>query len=339
MNNIYGGYYPFEINYEAEEKKRQKKSLKSTSNKVGLFVTAYFLSMYLISIVLGVLTGSGMISKTSETQYFTQMLYSVGASFIPGIIFLLAMKGKVSDVLTKTLVKPTTLIPVLMFGMGVAMLANIAATIFDNNISIFELKNQVSFDMEGTTIFEFIMSVITTALVPAFAEEFAFRGLAMSYLRKHGDAFAIFGSSLLFGAMHGNTTQIIFAFLLGLIFAFVDVKTNSIIPSVIIHFVNNFYAVLSNTLIANKVMPEQYINIICIGLMAAFSLLGVLSAIYLSKADRDFFKLDDKTPETFLLSFKEKIGSFIANPGVLIALSLFTAEMIANLIPREYLSL
>ena len=58
MNNIYGGYYPFEINYEAEEKKRQKKSLKSTSNKVGLFVTAYFLSMYLISIVLIRLEGS-----------------------------------------------------------------------------------------------------------------------------------------------------------------------------------------------------------------------------------------------------------------------------------------
>ena len=68
MNNIYGGYYPFEINYEAEEKKRQKKSLKSTSNKVGLFVTAYFLSMYLISIVLGVLTGFGMISACNERQ-------------------------------------------------------------------------------------------------------------------------------------------------------------------------------------------------------------------------------------------------------------------------------
>lgn len=339
MNNYYGGYYPQTFNPIEAEKRIQKKSVKSVSNKVGIFVTAYFLSMYLIGIAVMVISQLGFIPQTKETEFLLQIVYSVGASLIPGLIFLIAMKGRVSDILTKTFVKPTVLVPVIMFGMGVAMLANLAATAFDNNISLFDLKNYATQGTEGSTVIEFIMSVISTALVPAFAEEFAFRGLAMNYLRKHGDAFAILGSSLLFGAMHGNTTQIVFAFLLGLIFAFVDVKTNSILPSVIIHFTNNFYAVLSNTLVSNKVVSEEYANIICIALMTAFSLLGVLSAIYLSKADRSFFKLEDKTNESYLLTFKEKIGSFLVNPGVMIALSLFTAEMIANMIPREYLGI
>ncbi len=339
MYNYYGGYYPQTFNPIEAQKKLQKKSVRSVSNKVGLFVTAYFLSMYILSIAIRVITQITQVPNTNETEFFLQIIYSVGASLIPGVIFLLATKDRVSDILTKTFVKPTTLFPVLMFGMGVAMLANLAAGIFDNNISLFNLKNYATQDTEGTTVIEFIMSVISTALVPAFAEEFAFRGLALNYLRKHGDAFAILTSSLLFGAMHGNTTQIVFAFLLGLIFAFVDVKTNSIIPSVIIHFINNFYAVLSNTLVSNKVVSEEYSNIICIGLITAFSFLGLLSAIYLSKSDRGFFRLEDKTDDSYLLTFKEKISSFLVNPGAMIALSLFTAEMIVNMIPREYLGL
>ena len=333
MNNFYYGAYPYGFNNEAVEKQRQVKSIKSSSNKIGFLVTAYFLSMLVISIIVAVFTAG--ISGSTYVNFFTQIIYSVGASFIPGIIFLLVSKEKISNVLAKPDTKISTVIPVIMFGMGVAMLANIAAATFDNNISIFNLKNYGNVEAEGTTPVEFVLSIISTAIVPAFAEEFVFRGIVLNYLRKHGDAFAIFTSALLFGAMHGNTTQIVFAFLLGLIFAFADVKTNSIIPSVIIHFVNNFYAVLSNSLIANNTIPQQYINTISYGLMATFCIIGFLSIIYLSKSDRDFFKLKDSSNETSLLSFKQKIGAFIANPGVIIALSLFTAEMLVNLIPPE----
>lgn len=338
MNNTYtGGYSPL-INNEEFEMKRQISSVRSQSNKVGFFVTAYFLSMFAINIALGTLTGFGIIPQTRETEFFTQIIYAVGASFIPGIIFMMLMKDKVSSYLTKTTVRVSSFIPIIMFGMGVAMLANIAASLFDSNISLFNLKNYAHIDTEGTNIIEFLMSVISTALVPAFAEEFAFRGLALSYLRKHGDAFAIFTSALLFGAMHGNTTQIVFAFLLGLIFAFVDVKTNSIIPSVIIHFINNFYAVLTNTIISGNLIDEHTGNLICYSLMAAFSVIGLLSAVYLANADKNFFKLNDCTRDSYLMSFKQKIGAFYTNPGVLIAMSMFTAEMLVNLIPPELYS-
>lgn len=333
-------YNSVPLYYNPEQQQRLQKhyqmsGLRSLSNKLGFFVTAYFVSMYVIFFGLSILIGLGVLANTKDIEYLSQIFYAVGASLIPGIIFLAASKEKISSVLTHSHVKLTKLIPVLMFGMAVAMLANIAASIFDSNISLFSLENHATQDTEGTTMAEFWLSVLSTALVPAFAEEFAFRGIVLNRLRKYGDSLAIFGSALLFGAMHGNTTQVVFAFLLGLIFAYVDVKTNSIIPSVIIHFVNNFYAVLSNSIVVNNTVTEQQKNLFAYLMVFGFVFIGLLAAIYLAKSDKSFFKLNDTTEASGLLSFKDKISAFILNPGVMIALSLFTAEIIVNLIPPE----
>ena len=75
-----------------------------------------------------------------------------------------------------------------------------------------------------------------TAIVPAVFEEFAFRGVVLNKLRKFGDSYAIIMSAVLFGLMHGNLSQIPFAFILGLVIGFIAVKTNSIIPGILIHF-------------------------------------------------------------------------------------------------------
>lgn len=340
MNYNYSGVYYYTPEQQRYlQKQQQIRTMRSDCNKVGFFVLIYFLSMYAIAYITIFLMAGGLIPANDETEFFSNIMYAVGASLIPGLIFIAASKTRISDVLTSTHVPFSKILPIILFGMGVAMLANVAATIFDTNISLFELKNYASQDTEGTTLYEFLLSVIGTALVPAFAEEFAFRGIVLSRLRKYGDSFAIFASALLFGAMHGNTTQIVFAFLLGLIFAFVDVKTNSIIPSVIIHFFNNFYAVLANSMVNSNTLTEQQSQVFSYILMVAFSLLGLLSIVYLAKTDKYFFKLHDSAKAVELLEFKNKISTFIVNPGVMIALSVFAAEMIVNMIPPELLGL
>ena len=340
MNYNYSGAYYYSPEQQLRlQKQQQISAMRSDCNKVGFFVMIYFLAMYALVYMCVFLIKGGILSSSKENEFFMNILYAVGASLIPGLIFIAASKTRISDVLTSTHVKISKMLPIIMFGMGVAMLANVAASLFDSNISLFQLKNYASQDTEGSTLFEFLLSVIGTALVPAFAEEFAFRGIVLSRLRKYGDSFAIFASALLFGAMHGNTTQIVFAFLLGLIFAYVDVKTNSIIPSVIIHFFNNFYAVLANSMVNSNTLTEQQSQLFSYILMVAFSLLGLLSIVYLSKTDKYFFKLNDSAEAVSLLEFKNKINTFIINPGVMIALSLFTAEMIVNMIPPELLGL
>lgn len=70
------------------------------------------------------------------------------------------------------------------------------------------------------------------------AEEVVYRGFVMRNMLKCGRVFAIVVSSVLFGAMHGNMMQSIYAFTAGLVFAYVAVEY-SIKWSILLHIINN----------------------------------------------------------------------------------------------------
>ena len=91
----------------------------------------------------------------------------------------------------------------------------------------------------GITIF-----IIGMALVPAIFEELLFRKWILNSSKKYGTAFAVVFSALLFGLYHMNVSQGIFAFLLGLVFGVIAIKTGTIQYTVLLHFLNNAYACL-----------------------------------------------------------------------------------------------
>ncbi len=83
------------------------------------------------------------------------------------------------------------------------------------------------------------MSVIIYASIGApIVEELLFRGAILQRMLPCGKRFAIVFSSLLFGLFHGNIIQIPFAFLVGLILAYVAVEY-SLWWSILLHFINN----------------------------------------------------------------------------------------------------
>lgn len=90
----------------------------------------------------------------------------------------------------------------------------------------------------------FLANVVVLAVLPAVFEELIYRGMLLNGLRKFGDGFAIVVSSLLFSLAHGSPVQTIYQFVLGMVFAFIVVKTGSVILSMITHFLNNFTVVL-----------------------------------------------------------------------------------------------
>ena len=70
-----------------------------------------------------------------------------------------------------------------------------------------------------------------------------------------------------------------------------------------------------------------------------FCFIGLLSYIYLSKRDKDFFKTTNEDSNGLnsgsLLSLKEKNAACFTSVGVIISLAVFSAEMILNLIPQD----
>lgn len=81
--------------------------------------------------------------------------------------------------------------------------------------------------------------VINVVVIPPLVEEMMFRGLILQNLRRFGDGFAVLFSAMLFGLYHGNFIQMAFAFVCGLALGFAAVRTNSLLPCILIHFINN----------------------------------------------------------------------------------------------------
>lgn len=85
---------------------------------------------------------------------------------------------------------------------------------------------------------------ITTALAPAFCEEFLFRGVIYNHLRRFGRSQAIVVSALLFSMMHANLAQSFYTFCTGVVLALAYELTGSIWCGTVLHLFNNLYAVL-----------------------------------------------------------------------------------------------
>ena len=333
---------PNTANEEAYVRQIEKRSLRKASTGPGFFILVYFLLMHWI----GSLAVYGIIKSQIATfenrimlQCLVQIISAVGSALLAGLFYKLISRWHISDCLPKSHVPLRTLVPMVMIGLGAAIIANNLAGLFDSNINIFQLKNSAEQSVSTQSIPEMVLYAVAVAIVPAFAEEFAFRGILMGVLRKHGDAFAIMASSVMFGAMHGNTTQIVFAFVLGLIFAFVDCKANSSIPSIIIHFFNNFYSVLLDIIRMNLHWDDATLAVIRLVIMISFCLLGILSYIYFAKTDNRFFRVanSDANPfsKTDVLTFRQKLGVFFTSIGVIVSLCLFLWETVYYLLPEE----
>ncbi|MGN1432930.1 MAG: lysostaphin resistance A-like protein [Ruminococcus sp.] len=316
----------------------QKRIIKKTSSGLGFFVFAYLASMYATSLGLGFMFGAASFTSIDTVSiFFLEIFISVFSAFIPGLFYFLFSGKSISDTIKTSYVRQKELWAIVFVGMAVAMVANTASDMVQTNFSFFGLQNSVSMSEDVSNPLEIILYIISTAIVPAFAEEFAFRGILMGTLRKFGDSFAIITSAIVFGAMHGNIAQIPFAFILGLVFAYVDCKTNSILPSIIIHFLNNFYAVMLDILQSTGVFSDRIFMMIYFILIAVFCILGLLSFFYLIKKDKNYFRISDKSALqndndiSILLTLKEKMKAFFINPGMLFVLNLFLIETVISL--------
>ena len=85
----------------------------------------------------------------------------------------------------------------------------------------------------------FFLSLLTVAILPAICEEFTHRGLLLSGYKKLGFKKAVCLSALMFGLIHLNVGQFFYATIIGLILGVITLYSRSIVPAIIVHFMNN----------------------------------------------------------------------------------------------------
>jgi len=98
--------------------------------------------------------------------------------------------------------------------------------------------------LRGQSFSEIIWIMVASAVIPAFCEEFFFRGFLLDRFLATGQVGqSLTMTALLFGLFHFNLSVLLTTSLAGLLLAFVVWRTDSIFGAIIIHFVVNAWAV------------------------------------------------------------------------------------------------
>ncbi len=88
------------------------------------------------------------------------------------------------------------------------------------------------------------MLLLGTVIIAPIGEELMFRKLFIDRARRYGDGMAIILSALLFALFHGNFFQFFYAFMVGLVMAYVYTLTGKLYWSVGLHMFMNFMGMM-----------------------------------------------------------------------------------------------
>ncbi|MBQ7380753.1 MAG: CPBP family intramembrane metalloprotease [Clostridia bacterium] len=125
--------------------------------------------------------------------------------------------------------------------------------------------------------YQLVLAVFSSAVIPAFAEELLFRGVILSNLKPYGKGMAVVLSALLFGLMHMNASQLLYATAAGLVLGAVYVATDSLWLCILIHFSNNLFSLLENYMFG--IFKPETAGLICMLAEAVILALGILFAL------------------------------------------------------------
>lgn len=102
-----------------------------------------------------------------------------------------------------------------------------------------------------------LLSALCVGIFFPILEELLFRKLLCEKLLPLGEKQAIIISAAIFGLIHGNLFQFAYAFLLGVVFGYVYVKSGKIIYTIIFHCIINLYAGVFAQYVLSKIPLEK----------------------------------------------------------------------------------
>lgn len=208
----------------------------------------------------------------------------------------------------------------ICLGFAVCLVSNYCANWFEMLVGGMGFEMEEVQLAESHTTLDAVLNFITAAVAAPLVEEFVFRGVVMQPLRRYGDRFAIIASALVFGLCHGSPINIVFALVSGLVLGYTVASSKSLWVGIIIHFLNNSYAVLMYEMY--RIFPEMsdlpylisHIVVFAAGI-AGFAALAVRGELKLAAAPS-------------ALSAGEKIRAFFLNIPMLIAVVILTVSML-----------
>ena len=269
-----------------ENRDMKQQNMLQTKDKIGGFAfTAATISILVVSLVLAFFK----IENEDLKSYLSFLLPSLAlilALFVTFKYFKLPFKPALQ--LFNFKFKKRYYFVIVLACIGTLWGLSELNSLFIKFLSRFGYEEQAS-TLPSLSVWSVILATMIIAMLPAILEEFLFRGLVMNGVASYSKILAIFITAALFSIYHMSPAKTAYQLVVGIIFTLICLKSGSLIPTIIIHFLNNFLIILNIYFNIFAFVESNKILFICIGLVCLV-VAGVI--VFLDK--NVGFKMEEK---------------------------------------------
>lgn len=218
-----------------------EKRVNTLTNMIFFIVVVLFVGMRICS-------HYGLFSFLGEYgSYILGLVTQVGLIFfLPIFLLKVLTRSKTKEVFIFSnyrKVGAKIVFLAIVLGAVVFFLNVYVSNFFNNIIERFGYKHTSSTSNIDSTWWGLLLNLVFTAVLPAICEETLCRGILLNGNSMAGIRKSILISGVLFGLLHLNIEQFFYATLIGLFLAYLCWGCGSIVPCVIVHFMNNALSV------------------------------------------------------------------------------------------------
>ena len=222
-------------------------------------------------LVIRILTGAAPYDAFETIQSEMLILTGLGDAILIPIAWMFyredekkrLSKGFRERILVHNTFEISEIVSVAIMVIGISCLMNLLIALIPiDDVEYQEIAEEM-FNNNGIVI-----QLVVIGILAPVSEELIFRGLIFRRSRDYvGFMWAAVCSGLFFGIYHGNLTQGIFAFFMGMLFAAIYEHFGTLWAPIVAHMANNIFATLENNLLDKIDVPDiaYFIFVIVIG--------------------------------------------------------------------------
>ena len=192
--------------------------------------------------------GFGMTDPDGPQKIYTFLSFIIGQSFmlVPLFWFLLSNKHPLFETLRIKMVSFPTIYYTILLSIGVIILSDE----LDKIVQMFIEAPKYVIDLNGVlkpeSLSGYLLLFIAVVIIAPLGEELLFRGFFQKILEDNWKDItkSVLVTAVIFSFIHMNPFWFAQIYILGILLGFLAWKTNSIIPPLILHSLNNLIALV-----------------------------------------------------------------------------------------------
>ncbi|MDE6586009.1 MAG: CPBP family intramembrane metalloprotease [Clostridia bacterium] len=212
---------------------------KPASDTGGLILSISVLAMYLVSLIFGLIIQGVEDMPADLSLYLSYLAAPIGIT--AAVFGTLRYK----NVQFKS-VFPVSCHP-KYYLIGVLFIFGLLFSVSMIDAPVLELFKALGYEERGAESYfpdlsgaNVLIALIIIAVIPALVEETLFRGVILNACEESmGTIRTIFVVGFCFALFHASPEQTVYQFIAGCAFALIAVRSGSILPSIVMHFINN----------------------------------------------------------------------------------------------------